>query len=159
MSSIQELPDDSLYLASVDRLRDFASGVCLAETVTELTIGSGEKKTRAALVSVDFSTNLPALAALGRLPEPSLGGSVRWSWLHNLGAGGDDGTLWRFDVTTDGDEPVTFAVIGGITPEIRALLESVERILISAEEPTAGVHPLDAVLAEIPSDGFNDPLN
>lgn len=159
MSSIQDLPDDSLYLASVDRLRDFASGVCLAETVTELTIGSGEKKSRAALVSVDFSTNLPALGALKRLPEPSLAGTVRWSWLHNLGGAGDNGTLWRFDVTTDGDEPVTFAVIGGITPEIRALLESVERILITAEEPASGVLPLDAVLAEIPSGGFKDTLN
>lgn len=114
---------------------------------------------RAALLSVDFTSNPTALQALRRLPEPSLAGTVRWSWLHNLASGDVDSPLWRFDVMTAGKKPVTFAVAGGLTPEIRTLLSTVERILITADPPTNPLAALDTVLAEVPADGFNDTLN
>ena len=161
MTSISDLPDDSLYMAAPDQVREFVSGVCIADSVVEVIIGSGTATCRAALLTLDFSTDPAALEALQRLPEPSLSGTVRWSWLHGRGTDAEDegdGTLWRFDVTTETDDPVSFAVAGGITPEIRALLEEVDRILITAEEPIDGLGVLDTVLAEIPG-GFNDSLS
>ncbi len=133
--------------------------MCITDTIQEVRLGQGKKMRRAALLSVDFTSNPAALQALRRLPEPSLAGTVRWSWLHNLASDDVEGTLWRFDVTTAGKKTITFAVAGGLTPEIRTLLSTVERILITADPPTNPLAVLDTVLAEVPADGFNDTLN
>ena len=158
MPSIPDLPDDSLYLVDQVTCHAFVSGACPAETVTELLIENADKPHIAAFVVVDFTWQPDVLTALRCLPEASISGHNRWSWLEVPTEGSCEAALlWRCDITVESDDAVAFAIIGEATPQIEALLTGADLLLLAAEHPLQGEHILEKVLVVLPALRRPDP--